>query len=211
MWASVQRDGRPAEYRWRPLFNAAKFRWRPILECRAVTLQGRETSWNLQGCHKLANRSQPLVGRSSPYYGDMWRRYCCLTSFFPIVDTCLNCEDVARQSSGMVPRWRLFGDFWVLYFQRVARSTFQTCILNLRWGGWSSYRHMCCSFLNVTVKTFFETRCIFSERFTETMRKENLISVNSLWLCERPQIEWWCHSFNRKFINSRLFACAVKI
>jgi len=23
MWANVQRDGRPAEYRWRPLFNAA--------------------------------------------------------------------------------------------------------------------------------------------------------------------------------------------
>ena len=25
MWANAQRDGRPAEYRWRPLFNAAKF------------------------------------------------------------------------------------------------------------------------------------------------------------------------------------------
>jgi len=25
MWASAKRDGRPAEYRWRPLFNAAKF------------------------------------------------------------------------------------------------------------------------------------------------------------------------------------------
>jgi len=25
MWANVQRDGRPAEYRWRPMFNAAKF------------------------------------------------------------------------------------------------------------------------------------------------------------------------------------------
>jgi len=25
MWANVQPDGRPAEYRWRPLFNAAKF------------------------------------------------------------------------------------------------------------------------------------------------------------------------------------------
>jgi len=24
-WADAQRDGRPAEYRWRPLFNAAKF------------------------------------------------------------------------------------------------------------------------------------------------------------------------------------------
>jgi len=24
MWANTQRDGRPAEYRWHPLFNAAK-------------------------------------------------------------------------------------------------------------------------------------------------------------------------------------------
>jgi len=23
MWANAQRDGRPAEHRWRPLFNAA--------------------------------------------------------------------------------------------------------------------------------------------------------------------------------------------
>ena len=32
MWANAQRDGRPAEYRWRPLFNAAKFGWRPLLD-----------------------------------------------------------------------------------------------------------------------------------------------------------------------------------
>jgi len=25
MWANAQRDGRPAKYRWCPLFNAAKF------------------------------------------------------------------------------------------------------------------------------------------------------------------------------------------
>jgi len=82
MWANAQRDGRPAEYRFRPLFNAAKFGWRPVLQCRAVTLPRRETRWNVLGCPKLANISQPLVGRSSPYCWNMWRRYCCLTSFF---------------------------------------------------------------------------------------------------------------------------------
>ena len=25
MWANAQREGRPAEHRWRPLFNATKF------------------------------------------------------------------------------------------------------------------------------------------------------------------------------------------
>jgi len=43
MWANAQRDGRRAEYRWRPLFNAAKFGCRPLLESRAVTLSRRET------------------------------------------------------------------------------------------------------------------------------------------------------------------------
>jgi len=40
----------------------------------------------------------------------MWRRYCCLI-FFPIVDTCLSYEDIARQSCTMVPRWRLLASF----------------------------------------------------------------------------------------------------
>jgi len=25
LWANAQRDGRPAEHKWRPLFNTAKF------------------------------------------------------------------------------------------------------------------------------------------------------------------------------------------
>ena len=82
MWANAQRDGRPAEHRWRPLFNAAKFGWRSLLYCRAVTLPRCKTGWNLLGCPKLTKQSQPLVGRSSPYCENMWGRYCCLTSFF---------------------------------------------------------------------------------------------------------------------------------
>jgi len=53
-----------------------------------------------------------------------------LFNIFPIVDTCLNGEDTAPQSCAMVPRWRFFGDFCVLYFQRAACSIFQTYILN---------------------------------------------------------------------------------
>jgi len=83
----------------------------PTTRCRAVSLPRRETRWNLQGCLKLPARSQPLVGRSSPYYGDVWRTYCCLTSFFPIVDTCLSCEDIARQSCVMVLRWQFLTTF----------------------------------------------------------------------------------------------------
>jgi len=31
MWASAQRDGRPAKYMWHPLLKAAKFGWRRLL------------------------------------------------------------------------------------------------------------------------------------------------------------------------------------
>ena len=34
----------------------------------------------------------------TPYCKDMWRRYCCLKAFFPIVDAYLSCEDITRQS-----------------------------------------------------------------------------------------------------------------
>jgi len=119
-----KRDGRPAEYRWRPLFNAVKFGLRSLLECCAVTLPRRETSWKLQGCLKFANRYQPLMGRSSPYCKDMWRICCCL-SFFPIVDACLSCEDVARQSCAMVPRWRFWRLFCVLYFSEPRAAGFR--------------------------------------------------------------------------------------
>jgi len=54
--------------------------------------------------------------------------------FFPIVDACLGCEDIARQSCAMVPRWWFLTIFCVLYFQRAARSTFQTCSLNSHYG-----------------------------------------------------------------------------
>ena len=43
MWANARPNGRPAEHRWRPLFNAAKFGPRSLLDCRAVTLPRCET------------------------------------------------------------------------------------------------------------------------------------------------------------------------
>jgi len=57
------------------------------------------------------NRSQPLMGRVSPYCEDMWRRYCRNEVFFPTVDTCLICEDIARRICVMVRRWRFLAQF----------------------------------------------------------------------------------------------------
>jgi len=44
MWANAkQRDGRPVEYRWRRLFNAAVWLTPTIPEWRAVMLRRRES------------------------------------------------------------------------------------------------------------------------------------------------------------------------
>jgi len=86
MWANAQRDGRPAEHRWRPLFNAALW-LTPTTRCRAVMLPRRETHSNLQGCFKLANRLQPLVDRSSPYYEDV-EEVLLFNKFFSRLSIC---------------------------------------------------------------------------------------------------------------------------
>jgi len=64
MWANAQSDGCHAEYRWCPLFNAAKFGWRPLLECRAVTLPRQETRWNVLG----AQTPEPIWAISGPKF-----------------------------------------------------------------------------------------------------------------------------------------------
>ena len=45
-----------------------------------------------------------------------------LNKFFPIVDTCLSSEDIARQSCAMVPKWRLFGDFFAFCISSEPRA-----------------------------------------------------------------------------------------
>jgi len=50
MWANAQRDGRPAECRWRPLFNAAVWL---TPTTRVPCSRWRESRWNYLGCPKL--------------------------------------------------------------------------------------------------------------------------------------------------------------
>jgi len=80
--------------------------------------------------------------RSSPYSRDMLRRYCCLTSFFRLSIHAV----VAKIQCDKVVRWCADGDFvhhfCVLYFQRAACSTFQTCILNSHYLGHLMCRSM---------------------------------------------------------------------
>ena len=110
MGASAQRDGRPAEYRWHPLFNAAVW-LTPTTRVPCSNAAKTRNQLKFAGVPQTPEPMSAVSGKSSPYYEDMWRTYCCLTSFFSIVDTCLSCEDIARQSCAMVPRWRFLATF----------------------------------------------------------------------------------------------------
>ena len=110
MWANAQRDGRPAEYSWRPLFNDAKFRWRRLLECRAVTLPMR----NPLKFAGVPQTRQQISAVNRPTFSILWshmEKILLFNKFLPIVDTCLSCWDIARQSCAMVPRWRFLVTF----------------------------------------------------------------------------------------------------
>jgi len=182
MLANAQRDGHPAEYRWRPLFNAAKFGWRPLLECRAVMLPRCETCWNLLGYPKLTNRSQLLVGWSSRYCEGMYRRYCCSTSFFPIVDTCLTCKDIDPQSCAMVPTWRIFGNFFgpafpASHVQRIShmRSKFAVRPHHV----WKYGRHQCA------------TAEIRRGKEKNKLQDENMMSASATQGGHNQSWTWW--------------------
>jgi len=124
MWANAQRDGRPAEYRLHPLFNAAKFGWRPLLEYRCSNAAKTRNPLEFAG---VPQTNETISAASGPKFAILWGHVdeiLLLDKFFPIVDTCLSCEDIARQNCGMVPRWRLFGDFFaccILSEPRAAR------------------------------------------------------------------------------------------
>ena len=111
MSANAECDGHPAEYRWRPLFNAAKFGLMPTTRMPCSNAAKRQNPLKLTG---LPQTNEPISAASEPKFtilkGHAGRHFC-LTSFFPIVETCLSCEDIAQQSCAMVRRWRIFDDF----------------------------------------------------------------------------------------------------
>jgi len=64
---------------------------------------------------------QPISAANRPKFTILWGQVediLLFNKFFPIVDTCLSCEDIARQSGVMVPD----GDFWRLFASCVCPS-----------------------------------------------------------------------------------------
>ena len=90
----------------------SKFGWRSLLDCRAVTLPRRETRWNLQGCPKLVNRSQPLVGQSTPLLWGHLEDILLLNRFF---SDCWYVAQLRKYSPTKLcdgAQMAIFGDFF---------------------------------------------------------------------------------------------------
>jgi len=60
MWANAQHDGRPVEYRWRPLFNAAVW-LTPTTRVQCSNAAKTRNPLIFTGVPKLQGRSQKFV------------------------------------------------------------------------------------------------------------------------------------------------------
>jgi len=82
--------------------------------------------------------AEPISAVSGPKFTILWghvEEVLLFNSFFPIVDTCLSCEDYDPTKLCDGVHMAIFlAVFCVLYFQQAACSTFQTCILGLHYG-----------------------------------------------------------------------------
>jgi len=124
MWANAQRDGRPVEYRWCPLFNAAV--WLTPCSNAAKTRNPLKLAGVPQTNETISAASGPKLTILWGHVGEI----LLLNKFFRLSIH----ASVAKILPDKVVGWCPDGDFWrlfvVLHLQRAACSTFQTCILN---------------------------------------------------------------------------------
>ena len=94
MWVNAQRDGRPAEYRWRPLFNAAVW----LTSTTRVSCSNAAKTRNPLKFAGVPQTGKPISAASGPKFTILSghaEEVLLFNKFFPIVDTYLNCEDIA--------------------------------------------------------------------------------------------------------------------
>ena len=126
MWANAQRDGRPAEYRWRPVQRRKVW----LTPTTRVPCSNAAKTRNPLKFAGLPQTLQQISAVSGPKFtilpGHVKEVLLFNRFFFRLSIHAL----VLKIRPDKVVRWCQNGDFCVLYFQRAACSTFQTCILN---------------------------------------------------------------------------------
>ena len=119
MWANAQSDGRPAEYSWRPLFNAAVW----LTPTTRVPCSNAAKTRNSLKFIRVPQTPDPISAVSGPKFTILRRHVeevLLLNKFFRLSIHAL----VAKIQPNKVVRWCRDGDFLrpfcVLYFQRAA-------------------------------------------------------------------------------------------
>ena len=110
MWVNAQRDGRSAEYRWRPLLNAAVW-LTPTTRVPCSNAAKTRNPLKFAGVPQTPEPISGVGGSKFTILREHMEEVLLLNKFFPIVDTYLSCEDIARQICAMVPRWRFLATF----------------------------------------------------------------------------------------------------
>ena len=124
MWADARRDGLPAKKyrpRWRRLRN-----FRNSIPCTTPQSLADARCRSAQPCSNAAKTQKTLKLPGVPQTNEMIsadsgpkftilcehvEEILLLNKFFLIVDTCLSCKDIARQSCEMVPRFRFLATY----------------------------------------------------------------------------------------------------
>jgi len=101
MWADAQRDGRPAtcSVSARGYDQTSCKVWLDSSERRRCSNKAK--TLNLLKFAGVPQTTESISAISGLKFTILWGhvgRYCCLTCLFPIIDICLSCEDITRQS-----------------------------------------------------------------------------------------------------------------
>ena len=99
MWANAQRDGRPSSVQRRKVWRTPTTR----VPCSnaAKTRNALKFAWVPQTRQQISAASRPKFAILYGHVGEI----LLFNKFFPIVDRCLRCEDIARKTCAMVHRW----------------------------------------------------------------------------------------------------------
>jgi len=127
MWTNAQRDGRPAEYRWHPLFKRRKVWLTPTAGVPCSSAAKTRNPLKFAGVPQIGKPISAVSGPKFTILSEHVEEVLLLNKFFSDGRYVPYSQ---RYSSTIMCDDAQMAIFCVMYFQRAACSTLQTCILN---------------------------------------------------------------------------------
>ena len=115
MWANAQRDGRPAEYRWRPLFNATVW----LTPTTRVPCSNAAKTRNPLKLHGVPQTNETVSAASGPKFTILWGHVGEILLLNKFFSDCRYMSQLRRYSPTKLSdgaQMAIFGDFlWPPY------------------------------------------------------------------------------------------------